>query len=90
LDILLLKLTITFFLAFIIAVIIAPPSIAYMHKLKFGQEIRDEGPAWHSKKSGTPTMGGIIFIISCTLATLIMAPGNKECSMLIFLSVSLL
>ena len=33
-----------------------------MHKLKFGQEIREEGPKWHAKKSGTPTMGGLIFI----------------------------
>ncbi len=87
-DILLLKLIITFFLAFLVAVIIAPPSIFYMHKLKFGQEIRDEGPAWHSKKSGTPTMGGIIFIIACAVASLITSRGNKECAMLIFLSVS--
>lgn len=38
--------------------------IPFLHRLKFGQEIREEGPAWHKKKSGTPTMGGFIFIIS--------------------------
>jgi phospho-N-acetylmuramoyl-pentapeptide-transferase len=36
--------------------------IPVLHKLKFGQEIREEGPKWHAKKSGTPTMGGLIFI----------------------------
>jgi len=43
--------------------------IPFLHKLKFGQEIREEGPSWHKKKSGTPTMGGIIFIIAMILAT---------------------
>ena len=36
--------------------------IPTLHRLKFGQTIREEGPAWHQKKQGTPTMGGIIFI----------------------------
>lgn len=36
--------------------------IPWLHKLKFGQTILDIGPAWHKKKQGTPTMGGILFI----------------------------
>lgn len=36
--------------------------IPWLRRLKFGQEIREEGPKWHRKKSGTPTMGGIMFI----------------------------
>lgn len=36
--------------------------IPVLHRLKFGQTIREEGPAWHKSKQGTPTMGGIIFI----------------------------
>lgn len=36
--------------------------IPTLHRLKFGQIIREEGPSWHQKKQGTPTMGGIIFI----------------------------
>ncbi len=83
-----LKLIITFFIALGIGLIIAPPIIRYMHKLKFGQEIRDEGPSWHSKKSGTPTMGGIIFIIACFIATLVMSSGDIKAVMLIFLSLS--
>ncbi len=41
--------------------------IPWLHKLKFGQTIREEGPQWHQKKQGTPTMGGIMFITSFVL-----------------------
>lgn len=49
--------------AFAVTAAIGPLFIPWLHKLKFGQEIREEGPKWHQKKSGTPTMGGIMFII---------------------------
>ncbi len=42
--------------------------IPWLHKLKFGQTILDIGPSWHKNKQGTPTMGGIMFIISITIA----------------------
>ena len=48
--------------AFIISLCMGMILIPVLHKLKFGQEIREEGPKWHAKKSGTPTMGGLIFI----------------------------
>ncbi len=44
--------------------------IPLLHRLKFGQEIREEGPKWHQKKSGTPTMGGFIFIIALICAVI--------------------
>lgn len=49
--------------AFLLAVVIAPAAIKYLISIKFGQSIREIGPSWHKKKSGTPTMGGFIFII---------------------------
>lgn len=49
-------------LAFALTAVLGPMFISWLHKLKYGQEIREEGPAWHQKKSGTPTMGGIMFI----------------------------
>ena len=49
-------------LAFALTAALGPIFIKWLHKLKYGQEIREEGPAWHQKKSGTPTMGGIMFI----------------------------
>ncbi|MCC8169892.1 MAG: phospho-N-acetylmuramoyl-pentapeptide-transferase [Oscillospiraceae bacterium] len=45
--------------------------IPWLHKLKFGQEIREEGPKWHQKKSGTPTMGGIMFIVGIGIAAIV-------------------
>lgn len=36
--------------------------IPALHRLHFGQTIREEGPTWHNKKNGTPTMGGLCFI----------------------------
>ena len=56
--------------AFIIAVIIGPIFIPFLKRLKFRQSVRSDGPQSHLKKSGTPTMGGVIFLLS-TLATTI-------------------
>ena len=46
----------------VISAILGIILIPVLRQLKFGQEIREEGPKWHAKKSGTPTMGGLIFI----------------------------
>ena len=48
--------------------------IPFLHKIHFGQTIREEGPKWHMKKQGTPTMGGFMFIIGIFLAILICIP----------------
>ena len=45
----------------ILTVLFLPLFIDYAHKKKQGQMIREEGPKWHEKKSGTPTMGGFVF-----------------------------
>ena len=42
--------------------------IPYLRKLKFGQTILDIGPKWHKEKQGTPTMGGVIFIVATILS----------------------
>ena len=54
--------------AFAVTALIGPAFIPWLHRLKFGQEIREEGPKWHQKKSGTPTMGGIMFALGITAA----------------------
>ena len=58
-------------LSFVLAGIIVPMLIPMLRKLKFGQTILEDGPSWHQKKQGTPTMGGIGFIISTVVASLI-------------------
>ncbi len=54
-----------------LALIITPLLIPMLRRLKFGQSIREEGPAWHQKKSGTPTMGGIAIILACVVGALL-------------------
>ncbi len=71
-------------ISFILALISGVVLIPVLHRLKFGQEIREEGPKWHKAKSGTPTMGGIIFILSYVIAIVIfslfkdISKGYKE------------
>lgn len=57
-------------IAFIISIIIATITIPMLKKLKVGQIERDDGPASHLKKQGTPTMGGIIIIITMTISVI--------------------
>ena len=45
--------------------------IPFLKKLKFGQFVRDDGPESHLKKSGTPTMGGLIILCSIVVTSLI-------------------
>ncbi|MBQ7794040.1 MAG: phospho-N-acetylmuramoyl-pentapeptide-transferase [Clostridia bacterium] len=59
---------ICFAVAFLVTAVIAPVLIPYLRRLKFGQQILDDGPTWHEKKSGTPTMGGISFIAGALVA----------------------
>ncbi len=61
-------------LSFSITALLGIWFIPYLHKLNFGQTIREEGPQWHKKKQGTPIMGGILFIIGIVVAILICVP----------------
>ena len=63
---------IVFAAAFILTVALAPVGIPLLQRLKFGQSIREEGPESHFKKAGTPTMGGLIFLVSILLVTLVL------------------
>lgn len=56
--------------SFLITVMVAPLFIPFLRRLKFGQSIREEGPESHQQKSGTPTMGGIVFLLAIVVTTL--------------------
>ncbi|MCD7033894.1 phospho-N-acetylmuramoyl-pentapeptide-transferase [Metabacillus sp. GX 13764] len=62
----------TIMMGFLISVLLSPFLIPFLRRLKFGQSIRDEGPKSHQKKSGTPTMGGVMIILSIIVTTLVM------------------
>ena len=59
--------------SFLLTVILAPIGIPVLRRLKFGQSIREEGPQSHMKKAGTPTMGGLIFLLAIIVSTIVVA-----------------
>lgn len=75
----------TILTAFAITVILSPIFIPFLRKLKFGQSIREEGPKSHQKKSGTPTMGGIMILLSIILTTIIMTSLFSEMTVEVYL-----
>ena len=62
--------------AFGVAALLGPVVIPVLHRLKFGQNVRDDGPQTHLKKQNTPTMGGVMILIAVIAATLIFAHRN--------------
>lgn len=81
----------TLALSFIIAVVLSPIIIPFLRRLKFGQSIREEGPKSHQKKSGTPTMGGVMILLSITATTFIMIGqyGQMKAEIYLLLLVTL-
>lgn len=63
----------TLAVAFIITVAFVPVFIPFLVKLKFGQSIREEGPELHAKKSGTPTMGAVVFLTAIIISFVLMS-----------------
>lgn len=65
-----------------------PQFINYFRSRNEGQMIREEGPSWHQKKSGTPTMGGLIFIAATIITSLVVGiifnEVNTHLMMLLF------
>ncbi len=59
--------------ALLICVFLSPKFIAFLHDREFGQQIREEGPAGHHSKAGTPTMGGIIIFLAISIPFLILS-----------------
>ncbi len=60
--------------AFIVTAALGRWMIPFLHKLKFGQTIREIGPSWHKNKQGTPTMGGLMFILGTAAAVCACVP----------------
>ncbi|MBR2696903.1 MAG: phospho-N-acetylmuramoyl-pentapeptide-transferase [Parasporobacterium sp.] len=65
-------------IGFVVGVILIPVFIPVLKKLKFGQQVREEGPEAHLKKSGIPTMGGICILIAMLIGTAVFIPASKE------------
>ncbi|QDY44566.1 phospho-N-acetylmuramoyl-pentapeptide-transferase [Planococcus glaciei] len=67
------NLLIGFGAAFLLTVILMPLFIPLLRRMKFGQSIREEGPESHMKKTGTPTMGGLVYLIAIIVTVLLVA-----------------
>lgn len=74
-------------IAFLISIIMGLILVPYLKNLKFGQSVRDDGPKSHLKKAGTPTMGGVIFIISVIITTMIFSSWNKYMAILLIITL---
>lgn len=70
-----------------VVLMLAPICIPILHRLKFGQSIRAEGPKSHQVKSGTPTMGGIFLIAGIVVATVLFADWNTEIFLALFILI---
>lgn len=71
-------------LAIVISLILGKFIIKILRKKHIGQEIRDDGPKSHYSKAGTPTMGGIIFIISTLITVIVFRLFNSEVLLAIY------
>ncbi len=58
-------------ISFAVSVVLGPVVIPFLKRLKVGQTVRDEGPKEHLKKNGTPTMGGILILISIVVTSIL-------------------
>ena len=81
------KMVLPVLLAFAISVILGPFIIPYLRKLKMGQTERTEGVQSHLKKAGTPTMGGIIFLLSTTITSLFFVKDYPKIIPVLFLTL---
>lgn len=78
-------------ISLILTIILTSKSIPLLRNLKAGQSIREEGPKSHFSKTGTPTMGGVVFIavasIMSLLATMVLAPFTTQIRFLTTISI---
>lgn len=74
-------------ISFAISVILGPVVIPFLRRLKVGQTVRDEGPESHLKKNGTPTMGGILILVSVVLTSLLFVKDYPRIIPVLFLTL---
>ncbi|MCD7854312.1 MAG: phospho-N-acetylmuramoyl-pentapeptide-transferase [Clostridiales bacterium] len=74
-------------ISFVFNVILCPVVIPLLRRLKFGQNVRDDGPETHLVKAGTPTMGGIMILLSLLLSSLFFIKGNSDGVIVLFMTL---
>lgn len=74
-------------IAFAVSAILCPIVIPFLHKLKFGQQVREDGPQAHLKKQGTPTMGGLVFLTAVVITSLLYIRDYPRIIPVLFMTV---
>ena len=74
-------------IAFAISAALCPIVIPFLHKLKFGQQVREDGPQAHLKKQGTPTMGGLIILSGIVITSLFYLKDYPKIIPVLFVTV---
>ena len=74
-------------IAFAISAMLCPIVIPFLHKLKFGQQVRSDGPQAHLKKQGTPTMGGLVILTSIIITSLFYIRNYPKIIPVLFVTV---
>lgn len=74
-------------ISFGISIIAGPLLIPFLKRLKVGQTVRDDGPKTHLKKTGTPTMGGLLIIISVALTSILYVKDFPKIVPILFLTL---
>ena len=74
-------------ISFGISAVLCPIVIPLLHRLKFGQQVRQEGPKEHLKKQGTPTMGGVMFLGAIIVTSLFYIGRYPELVPVLFVTV---
>jgi phospho-N-acetylmuramoyl-pentapeptide-transferase len=74
-------------LTFLATVIVCPFFINRMKRMQYGQQIRDDGPARHSSKAGTPTMGGVVMLLAAAASSIIFAGKSPVLYLLLLITL---
>lgn len=74
-------------IAFAVSAILCPIVIPFLHKLKFRQQVREDGPQAHLKKQGTPTMGGLVFLTAVVITSLLYIRDYPRIIPVLFMTV---
>src|SRR5678816_143629 len=72
--------------ALLISLLLGPWLISRLREFQIGQHIREEGPKSHQKKAGTPTMGGLLIVVSIVIPTLLWSNLRNRFVWLVLLS----
>ncbi len=74
-------------ISFALSAVLGPLVIPLLRRLKMGQTVRDDGPGTHLKKSGTPTMGGILIMVSVAVTSVLYAKTHPQITPVLFLTL---